>query len=120
MVGPPAPLRGFHKQNLREQALSALWTAITSGELESGRHRVETELSELLQVSRGQLREALRTLSRRACSRPSPQTALRLPIGHKGSPGHLRRPHRSGSTRRTRTLRTARPAARHHILALGY
>lgn len=62
MAGLTAPLLGLEKKSLREQALSALRTAITSGELEPGRHLVETELSEMLQISRGTLREALRQL----------------------------------------------------------
>jgi DNA-binding GntR family transcriptional regulator len=57
-----ASLLGLEKKSLREQALSALRRAITSGELEPGRHLVETELSEMLQISRGTLREALRQL----------------------------------------------------------
>jgi DNA-binding GntR family transcriptional regulator len=62
MAGATAPLLGLEKKSLREQALSALRTAITSGELEPGRHLVETELSDMLQISRGTLREALRQL----------------------------------------------------------
>ena len=42
MAGVSAPLLGLQKKSLREQALSALRTAITSGELEPGRHLVET------------------------------------------------------------------------------
>lgn len=62
MAGTTASLLGLQKKSLREQALSALRAAITSGELEPGRHLVETELSEMLQISRGTLREALRQL----------------------------------------------------------
>jgi DNA-binding GntR family transcriptional regulator len=62
MAGATAPLLGLQKKSLREQALAALRAAITSGELEPGRHLVETELSEMLQISRGTLREALRQL----------------------------------------------------------
>ena len=62
MAGVTAPLLGLQKRSLREQALAALRTAITSGELEPGRHLVETELSDMLQISRGTLREALRQL----------------------------------------------------------
>jgi DNA-binding GntR family transcriptional regulator len=57
-----AALLGLEKKSLREQALAALRAAITSGNLEPGRHLVETELSEMLQISRGTLREALRQL----------------------------------------------------------
>ena len=53
---------GLEKRSLREQALTALRRAITSGELPPGRHLVETDLSELLGISRGTLREALRQL----------------------------------------------------------
>ena len=45
MAGATAPLLGLQKKSLREQALSALRTAITSGDCPR-RHLVETELSE--------------------------------------------------------------------------
>jgi DNA-binding GntR family transcriptional regulator len=80
MAGATAPLLGLEKKSLREQALSALRTAITSGELEPGRHLVETELSEMLQISRGTLREALRQL----CELPDRQhviSSLRAAVG---------------------------------------
>jgi DNA-binding GntR family transcriptional regulator len=52
----------LEKSSLREQALSALRRAITTGQLKPGTHLVETELSEALQISRGTLREAMRQL----------------------------------------------------------
>jgi DNA-binding GntR family transcriptional regulator len=52
----------LEKISLREQALSALRRAITTGQLPPGTHLVETELSEALQISRGTLREAMRQL----------------------------------------------------------
>ncbi|MBM6622286.1 GntR family transcriptional regulator [Micrococcaceae bacterium RIT802] len=55
-------LGGLQKTSLRQQALSALRKAITTGELPPGKHLVETDLSEMLQISRGTLREALRQL----------------------------------------------------------
>lgn len=55
-------LVGLQKKSLREQALTALRRAITTGELEQGTHLVETELSASMQISRGTLREALRQL----------------------------------------------------------
>ncbi|MDQ0799506.1 winged helix-turn-helix domain-containing protein [Arthrobacter sp. SLBN-112] len=58
----PLPLHGLERKNLREQALGALRAAITSGELPPGRPLVETELSDMLQISRGTLREAPRSL----------------------------------------------------------
>jgi len=58
----PGALLGLEKTNLRQQAVTALRTAITSGELPPRSPLVETELSEMLQISRGTLREALRQL----------------------------------------------------------
>jgi len=52
----------LEKTSLRQQALSALRRAITTGQLPPGTHLVETELSEALQISRGTLREAMRQL----------------------------------------------------------
>ena len=52
----------LEKTSLREQALTALRRAITTGHLPPGTHLVETELSEALQISRGTLREAMRQL----------------------------------------------------------
>ncbi|WP_458319084.1 GntR family transcriptional regulator [Mycolicibacterium brisbanense] len=60
-VEAPSLLR-LEKTSLREQALSALRRAITSGQLQPGTHLVETDLSEALQISRGTLREAMRQL----------------------------------------------------------
>ncbi|MCU6482138.1 GntR family transcriptional regulator [Arthrobacter sp. A2-55] len=62
MPAATASLLGLEKKSLREQAVSALRAAITSGALEPGKHLVETELSDMLQISRGTLREALRQL----------------------------------------------------------
>ena len=60
-VDAPSLLR-LEKTSLREQALTALRRAITTGQLPPGTHLVETELSEALQISRGTLREAMRQL----------------------------------------------------------
>ncbi|MGM9472012.1 GntR family transcriptional regulator [Pseudarthrobacter sp. YS3] len=76
MAGATAPLLGLQKKSLREQALSALRAAITSGELEPGRHLVETELSEMLQISRGTLREALRQLEQEGLLSAGPRGRL--------------------------------------------
>ncbi|RPA12395.1 GntR family transcriptional regulator [Gordonia sp. OPL2] len=62
MATQPAALLGLQRTNLREQALAALRTAITRGELRPHSALVETELSERLGISRGTLREALRQL----------------------------------------------------------
>jgi DNA-binding GntR family transcriptional regulator len=52
----------LEKTSLREQALTALRKAITTGQLPPSTHLVETELSDALQISRGTLREAMRQL----------------------------------------------------------
>jgi DNA-binding GntR family transcriptional regulator len=52
----------LEKTSLREQALTALRRAITTGQLPPGTHLVETDLSDALQISRGTLREAMRQL----------------------------------------------------------
>ncbi|MDF9752756.1 GntR family transcriptional regulator [Arthrobacter sp. ES3-54] len=83
MAGATAPLLGLEKKSLREQALSALRTAITSGELEPGRHLVETELSDMLQISRGTLREALRQLEQEGLLSAGPRG--RLSVRHLDS-----------------------------------
>ena len=62
MAAQPVALLGLEKTNLRQQAVTALRTAITSGELAPRSPLIETELSEMLQISRGTLREALRQL----------------------------------------------------------
>ncbi|HSO89917.1 MAG TPA: GntR family transcriptional regulator [Arthrobacter sp.] len=76
MAGARGTLLGLQKKSLREQALSALRTAITSGELEPGRHLVETELSDMLQISRGTLREALRQLEQEGLLSAGPRGRL--------------------------------------------
>lgn len=70
------PLLGLEKKSLREQAVSSLRTAITSGDLEPGRHLVETELSEMLHISRGTLREALRQLEQEGLLSAGPRGRL--------------------------------------------
>lgn len=55
-------LSGVDRNTLREQSLRKLHEAISSGQLAPGTRLVETELSEVLSVSRGTLREALRHL----------------------------------------------------------
>jgi DNA-binding GntR family transcriptional regulator len=52
----------LEKTSLRQQALTALRRAITTGQLPPGTHLVETDLSDKLQISRGTLREAMRQL----------------------------------------------------------
>ena len=62
MSAEPISLMRLEKTSLRQQALSALRRAITTGELPPGTHLVETELSGALKISRGTLREAMRQL----------------------------------------------------------
>ncbi|MET0703688.1 MAG: GntR family transcriptional regulator [Mycobacterium sp.] len=62
MSAEATPLLRLEKTSLRQQALTALRRAITTGQLPPGTHLVETELSEALQISRGTLREAMREL----------------------------------------------------------
>ncbi|MEN0136545.1 MAG: GntR family transcriptional regulator [Rhodococcus sp. (in: high G+C Gram-positive bacteria)] len=62
MAPAPSALPSLAKTSLRQQAVHALRVAITSGELAPSSPLVETELSEMLQISRGTLREALRQL----------------------------------------------------------
>lgn len=76
MAGAAVTFQGLEKKSLREQALSALRTAITSGELEPGRHLVESELSDMLQISRGTLREALRQLTQEGLLTAGPRGRL--------------------------------------------
>lgn len=62
MAAQPTALLGLERTSLRQQAVAALRTAITSGALAPSSPLVETELSERLQISRGTLREAMRQL----------------------------------------------------------
>jgi DNA-binding GntR family transcriptional regulator len=57
-----APLSSLDRSTLRERALEALRTAITSGQYRPGDHLGEVELAKHLGVSRGTVREALRHL----------------------------------------------------------
>lgn len=61
MVDGPAIL-GLQRNTLRMQAIEALRRGITTGELPPGSHISEVEMSARLQISRGTLREAMRTL----------------------------------------------------------
>jgi DNA-binding GntR family transcriptional regulator len=56
------PLSSLDRSTLRERALEALRSAITSGQYRPGDHLGEVELAKHLGVSRGTVREALRHL----------------------------------------------------------
>jgi DNA-binding GntR family transcriptional regulator len=57
-----APLK--RSQSLHEQTYQAIRNAILSGEFAAGSRLIETQLAELLQVSRTPIREAIRQLQR--------------------------------------------------------
>ena len=98
MAVEPLSLLRLEKTSLRQQALTALRRAITSGELPPGTHLVETDLSDALQISRGTLREAMRQLQQEGLisvtgdARPAVGAAPR----RQGDQGHLQRPRGAG------------------------
>ncbi len=55
-------LVALDRTSLRERALEMVRKAVTAGEIEAGSRLVETELSVVMGISRGTLREALRQL----------------------------------------------------------
>ena len=65
-------------QSLHEQTYQTLRTAILSGELSAGTRLVETQLAELLQVSRTPVREAIRQLQRENLITTDANAALRV------------------------------------------
>ncbi len=81
MTVEPGFLR-LEKTSLREQALSALRKAITTGQIKPGTHLVETELSEALQISRGTLREAMRQLQQEGLISAGGARGGRLSVRH--------------------------------------
>jgi DNA-binding GntR family transcriptional regulator len=56
------PLSSLDRTTLRERAMEALRSAITSGQYRPGAHLGEVELAKHLGISRGTVREALRHL----------------------------------------------------------
>jgi DNA-binding GntR family transcriptional regulator len=63
---------------LRERALVALKTAITTGQYRPGDHLGEVEIAEHLSVSRGTVREALRHLQQEGLVTPGARGMLRV------------------------------------------
>ncbi|BAS11516.1 putative uncharacterized transketolase family protein y4mN [Arthrobacter sp. Hiyo4] len=84
-------------------------------ELEPGRHLVETELSEMLQISRGTLREALRQLEQEGLLSAGPRagfpsgTWMKRKSGTSTPSGQLWNPWRRGPCANSRTGSTSSP-----------
>ena len=72
------PLAGLDRSTLRERALRALRSAITSGRYRPGDHLGEVELAAHLHVSRGTVREALRHLQQEELVTASNRGMLRV------------------------------------------
>jgi DNA-binding GntR family transcriptional regulator len=81
------PLASLDRSTLRERALEALRTAITTGQYRPGDHLGEEELAGRLGVSRGTVREALRHLQQEGLVTAGARGMLRV---HSLSPGEIR------------------------------
>ncbi|MFZ8758778.1 GntR family transcriptional regulator [Microbacterium sp. HMH0099] len=67
---------GLERTTLRDRAVVALRSAIISGELEQGAHVSEVDMAARLGISRGTLREAMRTLELEGLLTPGPRGRL--------------------------------------------
>jgi DNA-binding GntR family transcriptional regulator len=81
------PLTSLDRSTLRERALEALRTAISSGQYRPGDHLGEEELARRLGVSRGTVREALRHLQQDGLVTAGARGMLRV---HSLSPVEIR------------------------------
>jgi DNA-binding GntR family transcriptional regulator len=72
------PLSNLDRSTLRERALEALRSAITSGQYRPGDHLSEVPLASHLGVSRGTVREALRHLQQEGLVTASNRNMLRV------------------------------------------
>ncbi|WP_222871782.1 GntR family transcriptional regulator [Nonomuraea sp. PA05] len=72
------PLPSLDRSTLRERALQALRSAITSGQYRPGDHLGEVELAARLGISRGTVREALRHLQQEGLVTPGHRGMLRV------------------------------------------
>jgi DNA-binding GntR family transcriptional regulator len=72
------PLASLDRSTLRERALEALRSAITSGQYRPGDHLGEVELATHLGVSRGTVREALRHLQQEGLVTAGNRNMLRV------------------------------------------
>lgn len=84
---PAEPVTTLDRSTLRERALEALRSAITSGQYHPGDHLGEVELAGRLGVSRGTVREALRHLQQEGLVTPGARGMLRV---HTQSPKEIR------------------------------
>jgi DNA-binding GntR family transcriptional regulator len=75
-VSSAEPLASLDRSTLRERALSALRTAITSGQYRPGDHLGEVDLAGSLGISRGTVREALRHLEQEGLVQAGPRGRL--------------------------------------------
>jgi DNA-binding GntR family transcriptional regulator len=80
-------LASLDRTTLRERALVALRTAITSGQYRPGDHLGEVELAGRLGISRGTVREALRHLQQEGLVTPGQRGMLRV---NELSPNEIR------------------------------
>jgi DNA-binding GntR family transcriptional regulator len=74
------PLSSLDRSTLRERALQALRSAITSGRYRPGDHLGEVELAKHLGVSRGTVREALRHLQQEGLVTAGNRGMLRVSV----------------------------------------
>src|SRR6185503_16323012 len=72
------PLSNLDRSTLRERALEALRSAITSGQYRPGDHLSEVALASHLGVSRGTVREALRHLQQEGLVTAGSRNMLRV------------------------------------------
>lgn len=72
----PRPIQ--RAQSLHEQTYQTLRSAILSGELAAGKRLIETQIAEMLQVSRTPVREAIRQLQRENLVMSDANGALRV------------------------------------------
>lgn len=83
----PSPLR--RAQSLYEQTYQSLRTAILSGDLAAGSRLVETQLAEMLHVSRTPIREAIRLLQQENLVMTDEGGAVRVAVLSVDDAGYL-------------------------------
>ena len=103
------PLVNLDRSTLRERALEALRSAITSGQYRPGDHLGEVELATNLGISRGTVREALRHLQQEGLVTASNRNMLRVST--------ISPPGRPRAVPRARSAGGARPLGDHRLAA---